>query len=594
MELALQVVGLKMTGRIEDAKNVALRIVGQTPPTDNNASQLNGGSSLNGYQQSSLSRSAYHSPADSRRGSVDDSSVASTSAAALASFPWGASSRGGNFQDTIINFLGLVEIDTSDVPGAAPLSSSLGAISLKNRQGQTLLHLAVMLGFHRLVSHLITLGADLDSRDKNGYTSLALAALTGRVACSRLLLDAGASEEIVTADGKTPFDIAREKDQVDVESLLARRGALRRESGWIVDSGIPLGSSEEGSIDADNPSSDGDFEEEYEHYTELQHSRVTSPRVVVEDEDADEESEDVRPLAWSASTGPGGRARSSAYLRRRASIDSQRTEGTVYAAQVLGDGDSYLSDGGSIRHYPIHLHPEIPRSALSSSMDKEKKIVESEVHLLFSPLFSWLATETRPDSPPPLLQKLSLLPSPASLGPFFDNEKPASIPDPSTSVESWLRRTLSFPPQKFPFPHLPSVSDIPSLAFPASMTPTFPSFPPLPHQLNFSQPQWPSQLNPWSSNEKPLNEKDGENAQPTWAQFVAAYPYLPWALSQWIKENAPSMSPLFQSPPAAPGSELKEAVEESKRRPPVASSSRTALVVEVSLTLFCLPPSRTR
>ncbi|KAL7410576.1 hypothetical protein BDY24DRAFT_399505 [Mrakia frigida] len=386
MELALQVVGLKMTGRIEDAKNVALRIVGQTPPADNSSPQSNNGSNSSGYQQNSLSRDAYHSPSASRRGSVDDS--ASTSAAALASLPWGAGSRGGNFQDTIINFLGLVELDTSDVPGAASASSSsssrlLRAVSLKNKQGQTLLHLAVMLGFHRLVSHLIDLGADLDSRDKNGYTSLSLAALCGRVACSRLLLDAGASEEIVTADGKTPFDLAREKDQVDVESLLARRGELRRESGAVVDSGISLGSSEEGSIDADNPSSDEEFDDDYE----LQLPRATSPRISVEDEDEDadeSESEDVLPLKWSASTGTGGRSRSSTYLRRRASIDSQRTEGTIYAAQVFGgDGDSYLSDGGSIRHYPAHHHPEIPQSPLSSSMDKQKAAVHSEVRLVF-------------------------------------------------------------------------------------------------------------------------------------------------------------------------------------------------------------------
>ena len=41
MELALQVVGLKMTGKLEDAKNVAMRIVGTSTP-DQQQLNING------------------------------------------------------------------------------------------------------------------------------------------------------------------------------------------------------------------------------------------------------------------------------------------------------------------------------------------------------------------------------------------------------------------------------------------------------------------------------------------------------------------------------------------------------------------------
>lgn len=570
MELALQVVGLKMTGRIEDAKNVALRIVGQNPAADGASPQStgSGSGSSTGYQQNALSRDAYHSPSQSRRNSVD----AGPASVAL----WGAGSRGGTFQDTIINFLTLVEVDTSDVAGAAPSTPRLArSVSLKNKQGQTLLHLAVMLGFHRLVSHLIALGADLDSRDKNGYTSLALAALCGRVACCRLLLDAGASHEVVTADGKTPFDVAREKDQVDVESLLARHANLRRESAWVVDSGVSLGSSGEDSIDADNLSTDDESEDRPLHQIQLSRSR-SMPRVAVQPA-ADEDGEDALPLRWSVSTETGGRSRSSTYLRRRASIDSQRTEGTIYAAQVLGGGDAeaYHSDGGSIRHFPAGHHTDLLHSPLSHSKDRRKS--KSEV----SPSFVDACERgERQRSDFPLLSQKSDL-----LGSSPENEKAEPSPEvDKVQVESWIKR--------LPFPHLPSVADIPTLAFPASMTPNFPSFPPLPAQLNFSQSQWPTQLNPWSTSEKASGVHDEKAAaeQQGLAQFMAAMmAAYPTALHQWWKDNA-----LFQSPPSSPGSELKKEqtseggvvvpadVRTSRRSSPVASSSRLPMLLEVS------------
>jgi uncharacterized protein len=41
MELALQVVGLKMTGKLEDAKSIAMRIVGPAnEPNESNAPAL--------------------------------------------------------------------------------------------------------------------------------------------------------------------------------------------------------------------------------------------------------------------------------------------------------------------------------------------------------------------------------------------------------------------------------------------------------------------------------------------------------------------------------------------------------------------------
>ena len=40
--------------------------------------------------------------------------------------------------------------------------------------GQSMLHLGAILGFHRLLTHLIQRGIDVDPRDVNGYTALHL------------------------------------------------------------------------------------------------------------------------------------------------------------------------------------------------------------------------------------------------------------------------------------------------------------------------------------------------------------------------------------------------------------------------------------
>ncbi|KAF8894093.1 hypothetical protein BD779DRAFT_1609675 [Infundibulicybe gibba] len=149
MELALQVVGLKMTGKIEDAKNVAMRIVGNAG--NDNSESHNGGNTSNMMQVASL------------------------------------------------------------VSPARDLRSLLfvqAAISHSTPGGQTLLHLAAFLGFSSLVKFLTMRGVDLDARDRNGYTALHFAALSGSKECAQILLSEGADREIVNASGRTPEEIA--------------------------------------------------------------------------------------------------------------------------------------------------------------------------------------------------------------------------------------------------------------------------------------------------------------------------------------------------------------------------------------------------
>jgi len=180
MELALQVVGLKMTGKIEDAKNVAMRIVGNAG-SDN--SEIQNGNSSNMQQLASGA-------------SIRDIR------------PLLLVHAGDNedFETLIIDFLSI--LDTPLDHFTANSISTPDAISLRTASGQTLLHLAAFLGFAGLVGFLVRHGVDLDARDRNGYTALHFAALALEKVCARILVRAGADQEIVDGVGKTPQERA--------------------------------------------------------------------------------------------------------------------------------------------------------------------------------------------------------------------------------------------------------------------------------------------------------------------------------------------------------------------------------------------------
>lgn len=235
LELALQVVGLKMTGRLEDASAVAMRIVGNSPQGGgggggSGSHQIGGApnGAGGGVQDTAAlaatlyaaAASAYATPVPSRPGSRRASfsnSPSSTAPVAL------APTETRNFEGIVIKFLSLLDLDPSLLPGAAPsLPSASPPISQPDAQQHTLLHLATVLGFHRLVAFLLARGIDFDAADRNGYTALHFAALYGRVAIARHLVDAGADVSLETFAGKTAIEIARDRDDVDVEEILVR------------------------------------------------------------------------------------------------------------------------------------------------------------------------------------------------------------------------------------------------------------------------------------------------------------------------------------------------------------------------------------
>ena len=165
MELALQVVGLKMTGKVEDARDIAMRIVqGGSASTGGDAgsggsgNQENNNSNNNGQQQSQMC-----------------------------------------LEHHIIQVLEVMrtfrDVESADV-------------SLTSAQGHTMLHLAAMLGFSKLTETLIDLGCDVDVTDKNGYTALHYCAWYNHEQAVHVLLDKGfADPEISNRWNKKPLHL---------------------------------------------------------------------------------------------------------------------------------------------------------------------------------------------------------------------------------------------------------------------------------------------------------------------------------------------------------------------------------------------------
>ncbi|KAK9478233.1 hypothetical protein V1514DRAFT_76981 [Lipomyces japonicus] len=167
MELALQVVGLKMTGRLEDARQIAMRIVSQTGGNDS-------------------------------KGGKDTMMAATT-----------ASMGHGDLERTLLHCIDLV--DYNDSPYKVQWQ-------LKNKSGQTMMHLATLLGLQRLVAALLARGASYKVKDVSGYTPLHLAAIHGDRVIVQRLLNSGADVLVRTVHGKTVLDLAKSDE---IKSLLA-------------------------------------------------------------------------------------------------------------------------------------------------------------------------------------------------------------------------------------------------------------------------------------------------------------------------------------------------------------------------------------
>ncbi|KAJ3407680.1 SPT3 Dosage dependent suppressor of Ty-induced promoter mutations-like protein [Chytridiales sp. JEL 0842] len=215
MELALQVVGLRMTGKLEDARNVAMKIVNDT------ASSSDSAPSANPILQLAVRLAARSS-----------------------------------------NNLELILLES--LMASEPRSHSFASATLNTPHRttrQTLLHFACLSGKTSLAKYLIASHVDVDARDRNGFTPLHFAVLGGNVSMIRALLEAGANMWLSSKMGMGVWEcsVVEARRRGRRENLLEGVGVVDVD-GWV-------GESED---------EDDEVEEEEEEHVEESSREVTS------------------------------------------------------------------------------------------------------------------------------------------------------------------------------------------------------------------------------------------------------------------------------------------------------------------------------
>lgn len=96
--------------------------------------------------------------------------------------------------------------------------------NIQDSEDQTALGLALVGGLHQVARELLAGGASVNVRNKDGLTLLHQAILHQETQGTLFLLENGADFTIKTADGKTPLQLAVEQNVAKVVEALCRRG----------------------------------------------------------------------------------------------------------------------------------------------------------------------------------------------------------------------------------------------------------------------------------------------------------------------------------------------------------------------------------
>jgi len=105
----------------------------------------------------------------------------------------------------------------------------VGAVNVKNKNGQTPLHRAVSYDCREIINLLVANGADVNEKAKYGGTPLMYAASNGNKEIAELLIAAGAEVNANDGRGSTPLDNAIYAKKTETADLLRKHGGKTKE-----------------------------------------------------------------------------------------------------------------------------------------------------------------------------------------------------------------------------------------------------------------------------------------------------------------------------------------------------------------------------
>ncbi|MCY4520798.1 MAG: ankyrin repeat domain-containing protein [Caldilineaceae bacterium] len=109
-------------------------------------------------------------------------------------------------------------------------------VSLIPKMKRTALHVAAVHNSINAMQVLLSSGADVHCRDRDGFTPLHTAAIDGRTEAAQLLLEVGAEVNARSQRGYTPLYMTAINGKSDTADLLLKSGAtvnVEDNNGWI-------------------------------------------------------------------------------------------------------------------------------------------------------------------------------------------------------------------------------------------------------------------------------------------------------------------------------------------------------------------------
>lgn len=93
-------------------------------------------------------------------------------------------------------------------------------LGTQDTQGWQEIHQACRNGLVEHLDHLLTYGADMDSRNASGNTPLHVCAVNKQTACAKMLLQRGAQRDALNFANQTPYQVAVIADNLKLAEII--------------------------------------------------------------------------------------------------------------------------------------------------------------------------------------------------------------------------------------------------------------------------------------------------------------------------------------------------------------------------------------